>query len=242
MRFGTFTKSLLFTFLIILSGCAQQIVVPPTVVNILPDYRWMDRELYFALPDGSSPDRNNVFQKNRVKTALNEIQLGTSLGEGYFTYQEVDEALLQPSLEATVSSTQFKSFILIWPDNVFNDFVTSIGGVIPDPNTITVINSAYKRKFFIIIKSSCFVTSSACGNISQNGLSALIARQFGYLVGMKSKDCAFYQNNVMCRDPSNTQWSSAQKGLWFSALNNVLESILNNVNYYSENVPQAGGI
>ena len=233
-----------FTLMVgtLLAACAQSVTLPPNIVNILPEYRWVDREIYFALPDGSSPERNNVFQKNRIKTALNELQMSTSLGEGYFSYNEVDEALLQPSLEATVSSSQFKSFILIWPDTVFNDFVASIGGIIPDPNAVTVINSAYKRKFFIIIKSSCFVTSSACGNISQNGLSALIARQFGYLVGMKNKDCAFYPQSVMCRDPVDSQWGSAQKGLWFSAFNNVLESILNNSNYYSENTPSAGSL
>ena len=125
---------------------------------------------------------------------------------------------------------------------MFNDFVAKISGVIPDPNAVTVINSAYKRKFYMIFKASCFVTSASCGNISQNGMSALVARQFGFLIGMRSKDCAAYPSSVMCRDPSDSQWSAAQQGLWSAAYSNILETILNNPNYYQEAVPPSGSL
>ena len=233
-------KNLWFSILSILisfSSCAKS----PTVTNVFsPEYRWMDRTLYFAYSNASYPERNNEFQKSKVKEAITEIQNKTSLGQGYFNFQEVDESVLTPSLTSTVSVSEFKSFILIWPDADFSDFVVNqLGGNIPDPNAVTVLNAAYKRKFYIIIKSSCFVSSSACNSItSSTGLRALIARQLGLMTGLVAKDCATSPDDVMCASlPKDTQWNPTNKEMWIAGFNNVLEAILNNPSFYKEYQP-----
>ena len=201
--------------------------------------RWMDRKIYFAFSNASQTDRNNEFQKGKVKEALNEIQELTSLGAGYFQYQEVDESLLNPIVEPGLSVNEYKSFILIWPDAVFNDFVVNnLGGNVPDPNAITVINSAYKRKFYIILRASCFVSAAACNAITETGLRALIARQMGFLLGLRPADCGTSPEGVMCASlPVDAQWSELNKQQWASSLDNNLETILNNPNFYDEYVP-----
>ena len=103
--------------------------------------RWMDRKIYFAFSNTANPNRNNEFQKAKVKEALAEIQNNTLLGKDYFQYQEVDESLLHPVVEPGLSPSQYKSFILIWPDNVCNEYVVNnLGGniqVTPSRETTT---------------------------------------------------------------------------------------------------------
>lgn len=175
-------------FILALAGCGKQAVKNVTTA---PDYRWMDRNIFFAYSQGgaSNTNRNNEFQKQKVKDALNEISSRSNLGANYFTFTETDESALTPILSATTSSNDFKSFILIWPDADFSDYVVNqLGGSIPDANAVTVLNSAYKRKFFMIIKSSCFSSDSACNGItSAAGLRALVARQMGLMTGMPLK-------------------------------------------------------
>jgi hypothetical protein len=199
--------------------------------------RWMDRNIYMAYSNGT--DRNNEFQKAKVKEALVEIQQNTILGENYFTFTEVDEGLLSPIIEPGLSPSSYKSFILIWPDAQFNAFVVNtLGGNVPDANAITVINSAYKRKFYMIFKASCFSTSPACNNLSTPGLRALVARQLGFLTGLPPVNCAADPENVMCASaPSDLQWGELNKQRWQSTENNILEVILNNPNYYDEYIP-----
>lgn len=201
--------------------------------------RWMDRTIYLAFSSSANPQRNNEFQKAKVRDALQEIEEGTLLGSGYFNFKEVDESLLQPVIEPGLSPTQYRSFILIWPDDVFNDYVVNtLGGNIPDPNAVTVINSAYKRKFFMILRASCFESQPACNSITTNGLNALIARQIGLLSGVSPVSCATDEGNVMCTTfPSDEQWSETNRQRWFSTENNILEVILNNPNFYDEYVP-----
>lgn len=201
--------------------------------------RWMDRKIYFAFANSGTPLRNNEIHKGKVKEALKEIEENTLLGAGYFQYQEVDESLLQPIIEPGLSPNQYRSFILIWPDEDFNDYVVNnLGGNVPDPNAITVINSAYKRKFFMIIRASCFQSQAACNSITTPGLNALIARQLGLLTGISPVDCDEEPNNVMCSAfPTDAQWNEQNKQRWFSTENNILEVILNNSNFYDEYVP-----
>lgn len=201
--------------------------------------RWMDRNIYFAFSNASNPNRNNEFQKAKVKEALLEIQDLTMLGRDYFKFTEVDEGLLQPVIEPGLSPNQYRSFILIWPDREFNNFVVNqLGGNIPDPNAITVINSAYKRKFFMIIRASCFVSEASCNGISTPGLNALIARQLGMLTGISPVSCDDEPENVMCASlPSDIQWEEINKQRWASTEDNILEVILNNPNFYDEYVP-----
>lgn len=236
--------AILFSFFA-LAGCEQK---PAEVIykDHTPVYRWMDRKIYLAFSSGSNPERNNEFQKTRVKDALAEIETLSNLGSGlsssekYFTFEEVDEAVLQPIYIAGQSATEYKSFILIWPDADFNNFiVNTLGGSVPDNNAVTVVNAAYKRKFYIIIKASCFVSSAACNGITQNGLRALIARQMGSLVGMAIKqECTATPENTMCSPlPNNEQWNDSNKISWRNSFNNSLETILNNSNFYDEYVP-----
>lgn len=201
--------------------------------------RWMDRKIYLAFSNAANPTRNNEFQKAKVKEALAEIEKNTILGTGYFQYQEVDESLLQPIVEPGLSPNQYKSFILVWPDDVFNNYVVNnLGGNVPDPNAITVINSAYKRKFFMILRASCFVSAASCNAITTPGLYALIARQMGLLTGISPVSCDTEPNNVMCSAlPNDLQWNEQNRQRWFSTENNILEVILNNPNFYDEYVP-----
>lgn len=199
--------------------------------------RWMDRNIYMAYSNGT--DRNNEFQKAKIKEALQEIQQNTILGDNYFHFAEVDEGLLSPIVEPGLSPNNYKSFILIWPDAQFNSFVVNtLGGNVPDANAITVINSAYKRKFYMIFKASCFNTAPQCNNLSTPGLRALVARQLGFLTGLPPVNCASDPENVMCASaPSDVQWSELNKQRWQSTENNILEVILNNPNYYDEYIP-----
>lgn len=199
--------------------------------------RWMDRHIYMAYSNGTL--RNNEIQKGKLKEIFKEIEKATTLGEGYFDFTEVDESLLNPIIEPGLSPNQYKSFVLVWPDADFNDFVVNqLGGNVPDPNAVTVINSAYKRKFYMIFKASCFETAAACNNISTVGLTAMVARQLGLLTGIPPVDCNDEPENVMCAStPTDTQWSLLNKQRWVSTENNILEVILNNPNFYDEYVP-----
>lgn len=231
-------KLLLLTLMVSLVSCQKE---DPEVVYVpyAPLYRWMDREIYFAFSTGN-PNRNNEFQKTRVQDALREIENLSNLGENYFSFKEVDEAVLQPIIQPGQAETEYKSFILIWPDTDFNNFVVNtLGGEVPDNNAVAVINSAYKKKFYMIIKSSCFSSSAACNSITQNGLRALIARQMGLLVGMPIlQDCSSDPGNAMCASlPNDDQWNDLNKVRWSNSFNNSLEAILNNPNFYNEFIP-----
>ncbi len=230
---------LLFGFL----GCTPASEDDTTTVTVSdPTYRWMDRQIHFAFSTGGNPNRNNEFQKAKVQEAFEEIASGSMLGTGYFSFSQVDEAILQPILEPGQSPSAYKSFVLIWPDVDFNDFVVnSLGGVVPDQNAVAIINSSYKKKFYMIIKASCFTSSASCNGISTQGLKALIARQMGFLVGIPPQttaQCNADPENVMCALPNNEQWNDANKIRFLRTMDNSLESILNNPNYYDENIVQ----
>lgn len=202
--------------------------------------RWMDRKIYFAQSNGAFPLRNNEFQKVKVKEALIEIASSTDLGSNYFEFEDVEEGLLSPIIETTTSAGEFKSFILILPDEDFNDFIfNQLGGETPDPNAVTIVNAAYKRKFFIIIRSSCLSSGSSCGSITSSfGLRALIARQLSFLVGLNPKNCDDFPEDVMCStSPKDSQWLPDQRDYWISNFNNQLESIKLSPGFYDEILP-----
>lgn len=201
--------------------------------------RWMDRKIYFAYSSVNNAERNNEFQKAKIQDALREIEIESNLGENYFQFQEADEAVLSPIIESGKSENEYRSFILIWPDIDFNNFiVNALGGQVPDQNAVTIINAAYKKKFFMIIKASCLVTSSNCNNITTAGLKSLVARQLGFLVGIPPKNCSLTPEDVMCAEiPQDSQWNDLNKNRWVNSFNNMLETILNNPNYYDEIIP-----
>jgi hypothetical protein len=226
-------SSLLIAASLVLSSCKKNEADTATE----PSYRYMDRVIYFAVPNtGSSNDKNNVFQKETVKDSLKEIELMTGLGEGYFSFEEASQDALPISLNDSYlddASTQV-SFIQILPDTEFTALVNEINGDLPDPNAITVMNSSNKRKFFIVIKAGCFSSASSCGSVGVLGIRAIIARQLSLMTGMSTKDCALYPNEVMCSNPSDTQWGPNSKELWKSSFNNALEVIDNTPSFYDQ--------
>lgn len=196
--------------------------------------RWFERTLYFAL-SGSDPERNNFFHKERVREGIREIEQLTSLGLDYFSFKEVDESIIDPTSN-DFESKDFKNFILIWPEAIFNSYVLNeLGGGNPDSNAVAIINSANKRQFFIIFKSTCFSSSSSCNNIGVNGVKAMIARQLGFLIGMTSANCAINPTSVMCASNSaisDAQWGVNPKVIYSNNYNNILEQILNTEGFY----------
>lgn len=225
----TFIKVFFLFSVLWLSACDKA----QTPASADPGLRWMDRTIYLA--NSISENRNNAFQKQRVKEALTDLETQTNLGEGYFSFTEVDEGALDVSLDSGVSDSQ-KSFILIWPDNVFDDYVVNVvNGQTPDPHAVAVLNSSNKRKFFIILRASCIsaVANPTCPDIGVDGFKAMIFRQFGFLVGLSKKDCTLYPTDVMCADsPSRLQYSTSARLSFANSFNNRLESILLNPGYY----------
>lgn len=232
-----FKKAILLLILTFCFSCAKE---DKTKSDPSPSQRWMDRKIYFAQSNGLFPLRNNEFQKAKVKEALVDIASRTDLGSSYFEFEDVEEGLLSPIIETTTSAGEFRSFILILPDEDFNDFVfNQLGGETPDPNAVSVINAAYKRKFFIIFRGSCFSGGASCGSITSSlGLRALVARQFGLLVGLSTKNCEIFPNDVMCSaEPKDSQWLPDQRDSWISNFNNQLEVIKLSPGFYDEVAP-----
>lgn len=199
--------------------------------------RFMDRTIYFAYSMGQNPEKNNEFQKLAIRDTLTELEENTSLGGGYFKFVEVDASLIQPITTVT-HAENFKSFIQVYPDTEFNELANEYG-YLPDTNAITVLNHANKRQFFIVFRASCFNPNEfRCTNdldsvMGGAGVRALVARQFGALVGM-AHNCSTY-SRTMCPDfPNDQQWSTAQKNYWFASFNNALETITMNPNFYEE--------
>jgi hypothetical protein len=231
-------KKIAILLLLIMSvSCAKQETTPTTNS---PTQRWMDRKVYFAQSNGAFPLRNNEFQKAKVKEAFNDIAARTDLGSTYFQFEDVEEGLLSPIIETTTSAGEFKSFVLILPDEDFNDFVfNQLGGDTPDPNAVTIVNAAYKRKFFIIFRASCFSGGASCGTITSSfGVRALVARQLALLVGLTARDCDDFPNDVMCASsPKDTQWLPDQRDSWVANFNNQLEIIKLSPGFYDEALP-----
>jgi hypothetical protein len=266
-------KLIFSTICLLVFGACNSSTSSPSTAATNPSLRWMDRTIYFAYSSQTDPSRNNEFEKSEIQDALDDVASESSLGSGYFSYVEEDESDLTPSLTLETSATDFQSFIVIWDDADFSNFVVNqLGGSIPDPNALTVINAAYKRKFYMIFKASCFTSSSACNSITSGlGLRAMLARQLGLMTGMSITDCTQNPYNVMCANtPSDSQWAQSitcssvldsttcgnvgctwdttsascggntiysPKNSWVASFNNVLETILNNPNFYEEFVP-----
>ena len=199
--------------------------------------RFMDRKIYLSFSQGLDPNKNNEFQKVAVKEAFREIEEITDLGSGYFTFEEIDPAFIEPITEP-VSGSEFRSFVQILPDAEFNSIANQFG-FIPDQNSITVINAANKRQFYLILRASCFnpndpiCTNDAGATMGTMGVRALIARQLGILTGMPLTCTPF--ERTMCADfPKDEQWSTTEKSYWAASFNNALETIANNPNFYEE--------
>lgn len=198
-------------------------------------YRFMDRKIYLAFGSPTDPTKNNAFQKSQIKDALNFISENTNLGPGYFQFEEVDPTLIEPVVEISYA-TKFRSFIQVLPDQEFNQFSEN-WGFLPDKNAVIVLNKANKRQFYLIIRASCFepndenCTYDPNAYMGSSGVSALIARQFGHLVGLTT-NCSTY-SRLMCPDfPSDSQWSTTERNFWVGGFNNQLEIIQNTPDFY----------
>jgi hypothetical protein len=199
--------------------------------------RYMERSIFLAFASGGSPDKNNIFQKQTIKDAFNEVAENTDLGSGYFTFTEIDPVFIEPLSEVTQTGTAFKSFIQVYPDDEFNLFAEK-WSFVPDQNAVVVINGANKRQFYMIIRASCFetndinCTSDPSISMGETGAKALIARQLAQLVGAPY-DCSLGNNNTMCSSsPSEGQWLVAEKNKYFSMFNSQLETIRLNPDVY----------
>jgi hypothetical protein len=194
--------------------------------------RYMDRSIYLSDPNLEDSNRNNFFQKEKIKDALIDVATSTGLGANYFSFTQAAESELEPVTVSDPNSPQTKSFILIWPDNIFNAYAASkYNSNIPDLNAITVINEANKKQFFMIFRASCFQTSSVCGNIGVNGFKALVARQLGLLVGLNF-NCT-NPLSTMCQTPSDSQWNEINKFNFSRDYLNQLSTIDSTPNFYT---------
>lgn len=247
---SSFLKILLVTFLLLLSACSQNSddSEDDTVNDIkntndpLTCIRWIDRDLYFAKQDPFISNRNNEFHKTQVQEIISTIEKNTSLGEGYFRVKTVSPEVLDPLRTSSLPKDEIRSFILIWEDSRFEEFITSkLGGFgnVPDRNAITIVNPNYQRKFYMIIRASCFEASERCSasdndSIAYEGVSALIARQLGFLFRLPNKDCVDNRDDVMCPQPSDDQWTEDNREEFYSSLSNQMTVIDNNPNYYGD--------
>lgn len=229
----------------------QQIGREPSEMRCL---RWIDRDLYFGLPDPFISSKNNEFHRLKVQDVISEIQRVTRLGEGYFRQKVVNPDLLTPFQSAGRSWSDYKSFILIWPDGEFENLADQFFGTrnasgeiifgsgldsLVDKNAMTIVNQTFQRKFFMILRASCFDADTRCADASGNpigdkGVSALIARQFSLLFNIAPVDCNVRSDDVMCPVPSNSQWETSSKERFAAGLNNALNSIEQNPNFYGD--------
>lgn len=199
---------------------------------------FMDKSVYFSFAD-SNPNNNNSFHKNIIQDCLSEISCNSLLGCDYFTYKTDERENLTFSFDLENNGdTEFKSFILILDDSTdFSELYEESGGT-PDPNSITVINSAKKDEYRIAFRSSCFDSDDKCIGkelgvvIPTERMCSIVARQLGFLVNMETKDCSNDPSDVMCIDPSSNQWNDENKSKWLKGFDNHLEIIGNDPNFY----------
>ena len=213
-------------------------------VKIVTDWdmnclRWIDRDVYFATSDPFISERNNEFDKQTVREVLERIEVNTRLGEDYFKFRTKNAELLQPLQSPGLPRDDYDSFILIWEDDRFEDFVnTYLGGFssIPDSNAVSIVNSTHRRKYYMIIRSSCFDGEGGfeCGRIGIDGLNALIARQIGYILQMPPADCETDPENVLCPIASDEQWSETNREKFYQEVTSHLLTIEQNVNFYND--------
>lgn len=210
--------------------------------------RYMDREIYYARNLFETPEDNNEFDVVKAIDSFREVAKETGLGENYFSFKVTEptelELILEEKLYAGESGKKFKSFFLILEDTKFNELYSEIGS--SDPNVIIKVNMANKKQFFMIFRSSCFITNdprctnSLASSFTPNlGLNALIGRSLARLIGVKTKDCIDYPIHTMCAiTPNDDQWSLVERTRFYDLFNNQLETIRNNKNYYDVYFPE----
>ena len=216
--------------------------------------RFMDRDVYFANNIATQPLTNNSFNVLDVQAALNDLTSNTSLGNNYFRFHMTDAVNLNV-INSVTSGVNFISFIQIIPDldyydtNDINHINPHSGfntlwnsGSYSDPNAIVIVNQANKRQFYILLRQSCFTSNStsctddaAASFTSNKGLYSLVDRAIGRLVGLTNVDCTTYPNQLMCAQyPNDNQWSTTEQNRTYSLINNALETVSQNANFYQQ--------
>lgn len=245
-------KKIIFLFFVLIISCSkkeeeEKKYVQPTfdLSNVkLNCLRWIDRNLYFANQDPFNSSNNNEFHKQKVQSVLKEFERRTKIGEDYFRIKTVSASLLLPKQPIGLKEDEYKSFILIWDDNTFDNYVTANYGSldnIVDKNALTVINSDFKRKYIIILRASCFQNSDKCDNISDKGLQALILRQIALIFRMSTKDCETNPESIMCVEPSDSQYEDEDDiQFFYDQITSQLINIENNLNFFQDAEEKSG--
>lgn len=197
--------------------------------------KFFDRDLYFAVSDVSvvgNENRNHPAHQEIVKAALTEIASNSRLGSKYFRFHEIPENQLSIITKVSEGATGFKSFVMIWPADVFQNFVlANFGSSNPDPHAVLVTNSLNKRQFYIIFNAACFSGTSLCGSVSLQGMYSLVFRQMGFFTGFGGVDCNAKPNSMMCVAPSDVQYNYKQS--FFLDFDNMLQTIQETKDFYS---------
>jgi hypothetical protein len=215
---------------VIYSGCSE------SMENKNLCTRFMDRDIYFAFPEGT---RNNSFDVQSTKEAIQEISTNTFFGSNYFRFQTVDESILETPEGIEDSEEDFKSYIQILDDVEFNNLYNNTGPH-ADPNAILFVNFANKKKFSVILRASCFsVSDFDCTNDASvsftpnSGLRALVGRTLMRMFAVNIKSCVNFPNDVMCANfPSDTQWNNFNRDVFFNDMKNAQSAVANDPNYY----------
>lgn len=158
----------------------------------------------------------------------------------YLRPQCVAESGINMTIDKQINVNETKSYLMIWTDDYFNNWINSNGYNLPDINGFVLQNAAEKSKYKFIFRDSCFDAfnpncDAGNGGISEPGRRALVARQLAQMLGITTRDCTTYPDDVMCSDiPKDTQWSESSKNRFFNRFNNYLELIGNNPTFYSK--------
>lgn len=203
--------------------------------------RWFDRDLYFAYQDTFDEDTNNEFDKIEFKKVLDKIQENTNFGEGYFRYKTVTSVLLPASFNSKLPEHEQKSAVLFVSDSKFEEIAIkhfSSLDSLEDPNAIILSNPYYKRKFMLILRSGCFGSSGVCvgEELGQSTpkIEAFVNRQIGRLMGLTLNDCISSPNDIMCKELREGQGSENSLFNHYGRLNERLDTILLNDNYFND--------
>lgn len=203
--------------------------------------RWFDRDIYFAFQDNFDNKNNNEFDKLEFRRVLDNIQENTKLGKGHFRYSTVTETILPIEFNSNLPEHEQKTAVLFYGDQKFDEIaLEKFGGVqnLEDPNAMILLNPYFKRKFIMILRSSCFGSSGVCvgeeAGQSTPKVTAFVNRQFGRLFGITTRNCTSFPNDIMCIELRESQGDSDQLFNHYGRLNERLETILLNENFFND--------
>lgn len=170
--------------------------------------------------------------------AIREVERNTDLGEGYHRFTYKDAELLEKPRETELLD-RFETNIEVWDDARFNRLLEELPAQ-EDPNAIWVYNRANKKQFWLIFRASCFESNNqSCTNTvdgtytPDKGAYALVARTIARFVGSVVKTCDQGDSDPMCADfPNDLQWSESERTRIFRIIDNGLELIRNDPNFY----------